>query len=149
MSDKKQILIVEDQEETMLFLSQILEHHGYGYQLAHNGDEAISALRRDRPDLVMLDLMMPRKSGVHVLQTMKSDPRFADIPVIVVTGMSDATGVDLQTGEEAPIEDAGDVSALRMGSVLREKIQSLRPDGLIEKPVIPWALVAKIQELLS
>jgi CheY-like chemotaxis protein len=148
MSDKKQILIVEDQEEARLFLSQILEDHGYGYQVARNGDEAISELRRARPDLVLLDIMMPRKSGVHVLHAMKNDPRLTEIPVIVVTGISQVTGVDLQTGEEAPKQDDGDVCARGIGSVLREKLQGLRPDGLIEKPVAPSTLVAKIQDLL-
>jgi twitching motility two-component system response regulator PilH len=148
VSDKKQVLIVEDQEATRLFLSQILEDHGYGYQVARNGDEAISALRRERPDLVLLDIMMPRKSGIHVFHAVKNDSRLADIPVIVVTGISQVTGVDLQTGEEAPTEDEGDVCARGIGSVLREKLQGLRPDGLIEKPVTPSTLVAKIQDLL-
>jgi CheY-like chemotaxis protein len=148
MSDKKQILIVEDQEEARLFLAQILEDHGYGYQVARNGDEAISELRRARPDLVLLDIMMPRKSGIHVFHAMKNDPRLSEIPVIVVTGLSQVTGVDLQTGEEAPKKDDGDVCAREIGSVLREKLQGLIPDGLIEKPVTPSTLVAKIQDLL-
>ncbi len=125
MSDKKQVLIVEDQ------------------------DEAISALRYNRPDLVLLDIMMPRKSGIHVFRAMKNDPRLTDVPVIVVTGMSQATGVDLQTGRQTAVEDEGDVTLRGIGSALREKVQGLAPDGLIEKPVDARMLVAKIEELLS
>jgi CheY-like chemotaxis protein len=149
MSDKRQILIVEDQQENSLFLSQILEDHGYGYQVARNGDEAIAALKQSEPDLVLLDIMMPGKSGIHVFQAMKNDPRLTDVPVIVVTGMSEATGVDLLTGDVAPVEDDGDVSAQRIGSALRQKIWDLVPDGLVEKPIAPRTLVSKIEKLLS
>ena len=149
MSDKKQILIVDDQEETRFFLSKILEEHGYDYQVARNGEEAISALRRARPDLVLLDIMMPRASGVHVFHAMKNDPRLSEIPIIVVTGMSQVTGVDLHTGKEEPKEDDGDVVARRFGSVLGEKIKDLTPDGLVEKPITPKVLLSKIQDLLS
>ena len=131
----------------MLFLSQILEDHGYRYLVARNGNEAISALKQHPPDLVLLDIMMPRKSGIHVFRAMKSDPNLTDIPVIVVTGMSQTTGVDLKTGERAPVEHEGDLFARGFGTVLRQKVQDMKPDGLIEKPIASRTLVAKIEEL--
>jgi CheY-like chemotaxis protein len=149
MSDQPHLLIVEDTEETAIFLSQILEDHGYQYQVARNGVEAISALRESRPELVLLDIMMPRKSGIHVFSEMKSDPDLKDIPVIVVTGLSEVTGVDVHTGQEEPKEDEGDVVAHQLGSALSEKIRGLTPDGLIEKPISPPALIHQIQNLLS
>jgi CheY-like chemotaxis protein len=142
-------LIVEDSEETIRFLSQILQDHGYPYQVARNGVEAIAAVRQNRPDLVLLDIMMPRKSGVQVFREMKSDPDLANIPIIVVTGISGVTGVDLQTGQEEPKEDEGDVVARQLGFVLGEKLKGLTPDGLIEKPITPSVLVNRIKELLS
>jgi CheY-like chemotaxis protein len=149
MSDRKQLLIVEDNKETAIFLSRILEDQGYDYQVVRNGLEGISALRQNRPALVLLDIMMPRKSGIHVLREMKSDPELEDIPVIVVTGMSQVTGIDPHTGKEEPKEDEGDVAAHQFGSVLGEKIRGLTPDGLFEKPIDPAALIDEIQDLLS
>jgi CheY-like chemotaxis protein len=149
MSDVKQILIVEDQEETVIFLSQILKDQGYRYEVSRNGVEGLAAMRENRPDLVLLDLMMPRKSGIHVFHEMKNAPDLENIPVIVVTGTSRVTGVDLQTGEEEPKESEGDVVARQFGSMLGEKIKDLTPDGLIEKPITPTVLIDKIQDLLS
>lgn len=130
-------------------MSQILEDHGYRYQVARNGDEAVSISKDTRPDLVLLDIMMPRKSGIHVFHAMKSDSRLTDIPIVIVTGMTEVTGVDLKTGAREPIEDAGDQLARGIGDVLREKVLGLQPDGIIEKPVTPWTLISKIDALLG
>jgi CheY-like chemotaxis protein len=130
-------------------MSCILEDHGYGYEVVRNGEEAISLLKNRRPDLVLLDIMMPRKSGIHVFHAMKSEPRLTDVPVVVVTGMSEATGVDLETGAAERVEDAGDQVARRIGRVLREKVLGLEVDGIIEKPVTPWGLISKIDALLG
>jgi CheY-like chemotaxis protein len=149
MSDLTHLLIVEDTEETAVFLSQILEDYGYQYQVARNGVEAISAVRENRPELVLLDIMMPKKSGIHVFREIKTDPDLKDIPVIVVTGLSDVTGVDVHTGREEPNGDEGDVVAHQLGSVLGDKVRDMRPDGLVEKPINPSALIGQIQSLLS
>lgn len=149
MSDLTHLLIVEDTEETARFLSQILENHGYQYQVARNGVEAISAVRENRPELVLLDIMMPKKSGVHVFREMKSDPDLENIPVIVVTALSEVTGVDLRTGREEPKKDEGDVVAHELGAALGDEIRGLAPDGLIEKPINPLVLIDQIQNLLS
>ncbi len=149
MSDRKQLLIVEDQDETVIFVSQILQDYGYDYKVARNGVDALAAVRQKRPDLVLLDIMMPRKSGIQVFREMKNDPDLKNIPIVVVTGTSQVTGVDIRTGEEKPKKDEGDVVAREFGSVLSEKIKDLTPDGLIEKPITPAVLINKIQDLLS
>jgi CheY-like chemotaxis protein len=149
MSDLSHLLIVEDSEQAVIFLSRILEAHGYRYQVARNGVEAISAVREKRPDLVLLDIMMPQKSGIHVLREIKSDPDLKSIPVIVVTGLTGVTGVDVFTGQEEPNQDEGDVVAHQFGSLLGDKLRGLVPDGLIEKPISPPVLIHQIQNLLS
>jgi CheY-like chemotaxis protein len=149
MSDATHLLIVEDTEETARFLSQVLEDHGYQYQVTRNGVEAISALRENRPDLVLLDIMMPKKSGIHVIREIKTDPELKNIPVIVVTGLSEVTGVDVHTGQEESGGNEGDAVAHQLGSVLGDKVRDMRPDGLIEKPISPAVLIHQIQNLLS
>ena len=149
MSGKKEILIVDDDESNVIFFAQILEDNGYEFRVARNGKEAIAALQERQPQLVLLDVMMPRKSGVHVYNAMKEDAKLAKIPIIVVTGMAEATGVDITTGAEAPKESYGDDMIRRLGATLHEQLKSMTPDALMEKPVEPELLVKKLKELLS
>lgn len=148
MSDTKEILIVDDSGDNVIFLAQILEDHGYRFRVANDGTEAIAALGEKRPDLVLLDIMMPRKSGVHVYTHMRQDPDLCKIPIIVVTGASVATGVDVRTGEQGRKVTYGDDLARGVGAVLHDAVASTSPDALIEKPIEPVLLVKKIDELL-
>jgi len=149
MDDNPTILIVDDEEANVVYMSQILEDHGFGYTVANNGAEALEKVKECHPALVLLDIMMPQKSGVGVFQRMKRDPDLADIPIIVVTGATQVTGVDMRTGEERPKESYEDDLVRSFGVRLQEKLAGLTPDGFIEKPIDPPALVAKIKELLS
>jgi twitching motility two-component system response regulator PilH len=148
MSEQKEILIVDDSEEHVIFLAQVLEDHGFRFRIARNGKEAVTALHEARPDLVLLDVMMPRKSGIHVFGEMKSKPGLADVPIIVITGVAGVTGVNVKTGEMDPKESYGDDFARDLGSVLQERLKGLTPDALLEKPVEPQRLVKAIRELL-
>ena len=147
MAEKKELLIVDDAEENVLFISQILDDHGYRYRVARDGKEAMTKLREGTPDAVLLDIMMPRKGGVAVFKEMKQDPALAKIPVIVVTGSTLVTGVDLNTGREQPKDSEGDELARRVGANIRESLQGLEPDGVVEKPIDPQVLVANIKKL--
>jgi CheY-like chemotaxis protein len=149
MADAKRILIVDDSEENVLFLSQILEDHGYEFGVAGNGADALMALKGARPDAVLLDIMMPRKTGITVYTEMKKDPSLESIPVIVITGASEVTGVDLRTGEEQPKVEYGDEVSRDIGSFLHSRFKDLKPDGFLEKPIDPPALVEKLEELLG
>jgi CheY-like chemotaxis protein len=148
MQANPEVLIVDDEDANVAYMSQILDDYGFGYEVAMNGAEALEKMREFRPKLVLLDIMMPKKSGVGVFQRMKRDPDLADIPIIIVTGASQVTGVDMRTGEELPKESYDDDLARGFGARLQEKLAGLTPDGFIEKPVDPSALVAKIRELL-
>ena len=101
MTDKE-VLIVEDSEETVVFLEEIMEANGYRYRVANNGKEAMEAMKQNRPGLVLLDIMMPRKTGLGVLKDMKRDPALKEVPVIIVTGASEVTGVDMRSGRVTP-----------------------------------------------
>ncbi|UCG50941.1 MAG: response regulator [Candidatus Latescibacterota bacterium] len=148
MTELQRILVVEDQEETVLFISQILENHNYEYSVARNGEEALEAMKADPPSLVLLDVMMPRKSGLNVYQQMKKDRNLEKIPIIIVTGASQATGVDMTTGVEDPKESYGDEFARGIGAVIKEKLDGISPEGFIEKPIDPSVLMAKVKQLL-
>jgi len=142
-------LIVDDEEANVVYVSQILEDNGYGYEVAKDGAEALEMMKECHPQLVLLDIMMPRKSGVGVFQRMKRDPKLADIPIIVVTGASQVTGVDMSTGEELPKESYEDDFVRGFGAKLQEKLAGLTPDGFVEKPIDPSGLMATIEDVLA
>ena len=149
MPEDKQVLIVDDSEESVVFLSEILEEHGYPYRVARNGKEAMKAMRESRPDLVLLDVMMPQKGGVAVFQEMKRDPELETIPILIITGASEVTGVDMKTGEEKPKESYADDFMRRFGVEVRGQLKTITPDAFIEKPIDPKAIAAKIKEVLQ
>jgi signal transduction histidine kinase/CheY-like chemotaxis protein len=80
------ILVVEDNADQRLMMKEWLEKGGYRVETAANGDEALRWLSRNPSSLIMLDLMLPGMSGFEFLNTLRSDPFTADIPVVVVTG---------------------------------------------------------------
>jgi CheY-like chemotaxis protein len=148
MNDSRKILVVEDDEQTMLFISQILENHDYQFSVARNGAAALEAMKSDPPSLVLLDIMMPRKSGMGVYQQMKKDQNLERIPIIFVNGASEVTGVDMQTGEEKLKETYADDFARDIGHMIKDKLDGFTPDGFVQKPIDPPVLIGKIKELL-
>jgi CheY-like chemotaxis protein len=132
----KKILIVDDDPDVILVLSTILQDQGYETLAGSNGVEGWRIMKKDAPDLVLLDLMMPQKSGISLLSDMKKDDDLSRIPVIMVTGVSGETGIHLESFLERGAEKAA-------GSL------PVRPEGFIEKPVDPEKLIALIKDFLG
>ena len=85
MSDKRRILCIEDEPEMIDLIRLILERKGFEVLGAVGGQEGLEVVRSEKPDLVLLDLMMPDVDGWEVYRQMKADKEVQDIPVIVVT----------------------------------------------------------------
>lgn len=83
------ILVVDDHEEIREALSEILEEEGHDISQAVDGLDALKAINKSRPDVVLPDIAMPRMDGLETLQRIKSQPELADIPVIMVTAQGD------------------------------------------------------------
>ncbi|MHA2204082.1 MAG: response regulator [Candidatus Hodarchaeales archaeon] len=81
-TEKKSILIVDDEEDTLEMLSTILEHENYLTWKATNGNEALELVEKV-PDLVLLDIRMPGLSGLEVCRRLKQDDKFKHIPIII------------------------------------------------------------------
>jgi two-component system phosphate regulon response regulator PhoB len=149
MSNAQRILVVDDSDEIIAYFTEILEEYGYEYSVAQDGKTAIGLMKTNRPDLVLLDVMMPRKSGIAVFNKMKNDPELEGIPVVIITGASQATGVEMTTGAENPKETYKDDLMREFGVQLREQLKNLAPQGFLEKPVEPEQLISKIRSLLN
>jgi len=117
----KRILIVDDEPQMADMLSIRLEANGYDVVTAHDGQEGLDKARSEKPDLIILDLMLPKIDGYKVCGLLKKDSRFARIPIIMFTAR--ARQEDMALGEE-------------MGA-----------DAYITKPFDSQVLLAKIKEL--
>ena len=89
MPDKNKILLVEDDAMVIRMYQRKLEAEGFKLTLAFNGEEGLAALKKEIPDLVLLDIMMPKMNGIEMLKAVKADPALKDIPVIILTNLGD------------------------------------------------------------
>ena len=116
------VLIVDDHEQNLELLQAYLEELGCTIALARDGAEAVDAVESSPPDIVLLDVMMPKLSGFQVCEKIKTDPSTRDIPVIMVTAL----------GEISDVERAVDAGA----------------DDFLTKPVHQLELVTRVKSLL-
>jgi CheY-like chemotaxis protein len=84
----KSVLIVEDELSMQRALKKKLEHAGYTVDTAIDGEEALAAIKKSKPNLVLLDLIMPKMDGISVLRQLKSDDELRSTPVVILTNLS-------------------------------------------------------------
>ena len=121
---EKHVVCIEDEPEMIDLVRLILGRKGFHVIGANGGVEGIEAVRREKPDLVLLDLMMPDMDGWEVYQQMKADPQLRDIPVVVVT---------------AKAQSIDKVLGLHIAKV----------DDYITKPFGPQELLESVEKILG
>lgn len=87
------VLIVEDEDFLVRALEDNLVIQGYQVSIAKNGEEAIKRIKKNKPDLILLDLLMPKRDGFYVLEKMKKNPEWKLIPVIVLSNLGEDTSI--------------------------------------------------------
>ncbi len=87
------VLVVDDQEMNVTLLRRALGHHGYEIVTAEGGELALRSIEADPPDVVLMDVQMPDLSGLEVLRRLRDDPRTADLPVILVSGLGETSHI--------------------------------------------------------
>jgi len=117
------VLVVEDDPVILRLLEVNFELEGFSVLLAHDGAEGIEVARTHKPDVVISDIMMPRTSGLELVETLKSDPDTKAIPIILLSAKAQTS--DLKIGMEAGADD------------------------YVTKPFEPLDLVERVNELLS
>jgi twitching motility two-component system response regulator PilH len=85
------ILVVDDSKTELYHLSDILGKRGYRVRTAENGDEAMRRLGEEKPDLILMDVVMPGQNGFQLTRAITRDPRFASVPVIMCTSKNQET----------------------------------------------------------
>lgn len=89
MADKAKVLVVEDEEILLTGLKEELESGGYEVEGAGDGVEGLEKVKSFKPDLILLDLLMPKMDGMEMLQKLKADSETRDVPVVILTNLSD------------------------------------------------------------
>ena len=84
----KNLLVVEDEPSMQRALKSKLEHGGFSVKAASDGEEALAILASEVPDLVLLDLIMPKIDGISVIRRMKGDERLSAVPIVILTNLS-------------------------------------------------------------
>lgn len=118
----QQVLVVDDDPEIVRLVRAYLEQGGYRVLVAYDGETALHILRRERADLVVLDLMLPDRDGWDVTRVVRSDPMLQAIPIIMLT---------------ARVEDQDKIVGLELGA-----------DDYVTKPFNPRELVARVRAVL-
>jgi two-component system, OmpR family, alkaline phosphatase synthesis response regulator PhoP len=117
----KKILVADDEPDILEIISYNLSKEGYQVTTARDGDDAVSKAKLVNPDLIILDIMMPKKSGVEVCELLRAKPAFKDTLIIFLTALSD---------------EGWQVKGLETGA-----------DDYVSKPVTPKVLVTKVNSL--
>jgi CheY-like chemotaxis protein len=127
----KKILIIDDEPDMVTFLSALLEDHGYVTITATDGEEGMTKIKSEKPDLISLDLLMPNKTGIKMFRELRKDDEVKDIPVVMVTGFGK---------DDVPSMD------------FKEWIQKRAikpPEAYIEKPVNKDVLLDAIKKAIG
>jgi DNA-binding response OmpR family regulator len=146
----KKVLVVDDEDNTVRFLSVALEEAGYEPVGASNGKEGLEKIKSENPDLVILDVMMPKKTGFSLFKQLRRDEKYKDLPVIMLTGVAEVLE-DLDAESDDTLERPYD--SLRES--LRKTIKQMRDEGLvkpeqfIDKPIDPELVISKVKELIG
>ena len=122
------VLIVDDDPDIVAYVTSLLEDHGYATRSAGDAGQAVRVLEGFRPDAVLVDVLMPGKSGLDLLVMLRRDERWRSIPLVVVTGMDQILEHDCQ-------------------SYLTSHHGVSGPDAVLGKPIDPRALLAVLAHI--
>lgn len=87
----QKILVVDDSKTELMFLSGLLEKNGFAVQTAENADDAMRRLEADKPDLILMDVVMPGQNGFQLTRALARNPQFAQVPIILCTSKNQET----------------------------------------------------------
>lgn len=128
----KKVLVVDDDPDVRLFTVTVLEEHGYIPLEATNGEEGKKKIKEEKPDLVILDVLMPRESGVRLYRELKTDKNLRSLPVLILSGIAEKSFLRSQ---KALTEFGGDPVP--------------EPQYYLEKPVEAEELAETIEKILG
>lgn len=146
MAERVKILLVDDDPDIHMSIGTVLRAEGYNVTSARDGVEAMKFVYKDRPDLVILDLLMPRKDGFAVVREIREDPEYADLPILILTAVRQEASrrrYELETGSDMDVQDYVE-KRIRPAELLRRVRRLLPPSEPTEAPAEPVAPKATV-----
>jgi len=128
MESTARILVVDDDPDIREAVKTVLEVQGYQVLAARDGQEGLDAVKRHQPDLLVLDLLMPRKDGFAVVRELRENPKYAKLPIMILTAVREDASrrrYELETGLAMDVQDYA------------------------EKPIKPAELLHRVEKLLK
>ena len=152
----KKILVIEDEPEMRRNITMLLRYYDYEPVAAANGREGVEAARREKPDLILCDVMMPELDGYGVLQALQSDASLARLPFIFLTAKGEKhdlrSGMDLGADDylTKPVANAELVGAIeaRLRRAERQATREFNPDFSSSEPLLKLGLTPRAAEAL-
>ena len=146
----KRIMVIDDDESAVKFLSVILEENGYGVLTAYDGREGMEKLRKEKVDLIVLDVMMPKRTGFVLFKQLKKDAALCNIPVLMVTGVAaslEALDAEADDTFSRPYDSLRE--ALRKAIREMREEGTIRPEMFVDKPIDPGAFIERVRKLVG
>ena len=146
----KKVMVIDDDKNIVKFLSVALRENGYDVSSASDGEEGFEKIKSEKPDLIILDVMMPKRTGFVLFKQLRKNEEYKDIPVIMFTGVADSL-----SEQDSKKDDTFESPFDSLRESLRKAIQQMRDQGLVkpemfvDKPIDPDDLVAKVRDLIG
>lgn len=128
MNRAAEILVVDDDPDIVEALQIILESRSYRVRCASDGEEGLKGARKRKPDLIILDLVLPKKDGTTLCRELKENPEYSNVPILVLTAMAERMNSKISSG----------AGAVR-----------LPVDAYVDKPIQPNVLLGLVKQLLD
>ncbi len=125
----RKAVVIDDEPDTTTYLSALLSDHGWSVRSANRADEGLALLSQERPDVLLLDLVMPDRGGLSVLVAVRKDPTLADLPIVVVSGVQQSLTADYHA--------------------FLARFKHFHPDAYLDKPIDAQQLVETVDRVTA
>ena len=146
----KKVLVVDDDKNAVKFMSVMLDENGYEPIVAYDGREGLQKIEENDIDLIVLDVMMPKKTGFVLFKELKRKDDYKDIPILMLSAVA-ASLTELDAQEEDTFERPYDSLRESLRKTIQEMRESgdVRPEMFVDKPVDPDTFVEKVRNLIG
>ncbi len=122
-------LIIDDEPDVTAYLSTLLSDHGWEVHAANSADDGLALAKKNVPDVVLLDLMMPDRGGLSALVELRKTPELSEIPIVIVSGIQETLTADFRS--------------------FLARFKHRKPDAFLDKPVNEEQLLSTIERVTS
>jgi two-component system alkaline phosphatase synthesis response regulator PhoP len=146
----KKVAVIDDDKNAVKFLSALLNDNGYETVAAYDGREGMEKLKETRVDLIVLDVMMPKKTGFVLFKQLRKMEDYKDVPVLMLTAVAESLA-ELDGDKEDTFERPYDALREQLRKAIKEMREEgeVKPEMFVDKPVDPDGFIERVKKLLG